>query len=177
MRTLSSLLVIVAACASSRPPPSTPPQQQATIVEWEVHGQDGPPGAEPGGAPNAAGAPSAGGAPSAATAPTTAAAPATLAGRSLPQPPDVKLKLGHFTSAKHNIGLVIDRTRKEARLRFDHTQDVLHLDPMRSRDRIDYIRTINQVVLQAWDNGRMVVFVPGASESIEVVRDGDAEPL
>jgi hypothetical protein len=163
MRTLSSLILVVAACSSSRPPPSTPPPQ-ATIVEWEVHGQDGP-----GGAP--------GSAPGSQPSGPAAAAPAPAVDRTRPQPPEIKLKLGHFTNAKHNIGLVIDRTNKEARLRFDNTTDVLRLDPMRSRDRIDYVRTINQVVLQVWDNGRMVVFVPGTSESIDVVRDGDADPL
>lgn len=97
--------------------------------------------------------------------------------RTRPQPPEVKLKLGHYTNARHNIGLVIDRTNKEARLRFDHVPQVMRLDPMQSRDRIDYVRTINNVVLQVWNNGRVVVFVPGTSESIDVVRDGDADPL
>ena len=172
MRTPCSLLLVAAACSPSRPPPSAPPPQ-ATVVEWEVHGQDqeGPPG-NPGGDPNAVAPP---GTPAPAPAPAAAQAPA--ADRTRPQPPEVKLKLGHFTDARHNIGLVIDRTNKEARLRFDHTPQVLRLDPMRSRDRIDYVRTINQVVLQVWDSGRVVVFVPNASESIEVVRDGDADPL
>jgi hypothetical protein len=97
--------------------------------------------------------------------------------RTKPQPPELKLKLGHFTNAKHNIGLVIDRTNKEARVKFDHVPEVMRLDPMRSSGRIDYVRTINQVVLQVHDSGRVVVFVPGTSESIDVVRDGDADPL
>jgi len=179
MRTPCSLLLAAAAtaaCTSSRPAPSAPPPQpQPTVVEWEVHGQEGPPGAmgEPGGEPSAqpvgAAEP---GAPAAAPAPAPAAAK-----RTLPQPPEVKLKLGHFTDAKHNIGLVIDRTNKEARVRFDHMPQVMRLDPMRAPGRTDYVRTINQVVLQVWESGRVVVFVPNASESIEVVRDGDAEPL
>jgi hypothetical protein len=165
--------VAAAACSSSRPPPSAPPPQP-TVVEWEVHGQEGEPGGppgDPGADPNAPPAGAGAGAPGAAPAPVAAAK------RTLPQPPEVKLKLGHFTDAKHNIGLVIDRTNKEARVRFDHMPQVLRLDPMRAPGRIDYIRTINQVVLQVHDSGRVVVFVPNASESIEVVRDGDADPL
>jgi hypothetical protein len=149
------------------PQPSAP-QQPPTVVEWEIHGEEGPPGppgamdGEPGAAPSGAGAPA-------------TAAPA--ADRTRPQPPEVKLKLGHFVDGKHNIGLVIDRTNKEARVRFDHTADVMRLDPIRSSGRIDYVRTINNVVLQVFDSGRVIVFVPGTSESIEVVRDGDADPL
>jgi hypothetical protein len=168
MRTSSSLILVVAACSSpSRPAPSAPPPP--TVVEWEVHGQEGPggsPGATPGGDP--------GSAPSGAATPV---APAPGVDRTRPQPPEVKLKLGHFTDAKHNIGLIIDRTNKEARVRFDHVPQVMRLDPMRSSGRIDYVRTINQVVLQVYDNGHVVVFVPGTSESIDVVRDGDADPL
>jgi hypothetical protein len=163
MRTPISILLVVAACSSSRPPPSAPPPQP-TVVEWEVHGQEGA-GSDPGGAP---GDPSSAGAP---------AAPAPGVDRTRPQPPEIKLKLGHFTDAKHNIGLIIDRTNKEARVRFDHVPQVMRLDPIRSSGRIDYVRTISQVVLQVHDNGRVVVFVPGTSESIEVVRDGDADPL
>jgi hypothetical protein len=167
MRTLTSIVLVVAACSSSRPPPSAPPPQ-ATIVEWEVHGHEGPPG-DPSGDPD--------GAPSGVAAPAAPAAPAPAVDRTRPQPPQIKLKLGHFTNARHNIGLVIDRTNKEARVRFDHVPDVMRLDPIRSSGRIDYVRTISQVVLQVYDSGRVVVFVPGTSESIEVVRDGDADPL
>ncbi len=172
MRTPSSLILVVAASvaacsSSSRPAPSTP-EPQATIVEWEVHGQDGPAG-EPGGDP--------GGAPGGAPGSATPAAPAPGADRTRPQPPEIKLKLGHYTNAKHNIGLVIDRTNKEARVRFDNVPQVMRLDPIRSSGRVDYIRTMNNVVLQVYDSGRVVVFVPGTSESIEVVRDGDADPL
>jgi hypothetical protein len=166
MRTSSLLILAVAASAAacsspSRPPPS-PPGPQATIVEWEVHGQEGPPG-DPGGALGDPGAPG--------------AAPAPAADRTRPQPPEIKLKLGHYTNARHNIGLVIDRTNKEARVRFDHTADVMRLDPIRSSGRIDYIRRINDVVLQVFDSGRVVVFVPGAPGGLEVVRDADADPL
>jgi hypothetical protein len=168
MRTPCSILLVAAACSSPRPAPSAPPPQ-GTVVEWEVHGQEGA-GAPPGGAPG--GDPA--GDPSGAARPA-AAAPGAV--RTRPQPPELKLKLGHFTDAKHNIGLIIDRTNKEARVRFDHVPQVMRLDPMPSSGRIDYVRTINQVVLQVHDSGRVVVFVPGATESIEVVRDGDADPL
>jgi hypothetical protein len=166
MRTPGSILLVLAACSSSRPPPPSAPPPQGTVVEWEVHGQEGPPGAAgaPGTDPGAAGTP-------------TSGTPAPGVDRSRPQPPDIKLKLGHFTDAKHNIGLVIDRTNKEARVRFDHVAEVMRLDPIRSSGRIDYVRTINQTVLQVYDSGRVVVFVPGTSDSIEVVRDADADPL
>lgn len=167
MRTPCSILLFAAACSAARPQPSAPPQQPPpTVVEWEVHGEEGPPGAP--GAPGLTGEPGAAVAPAAAT---------PAADRTRPQPPEVKLKLGHFVDGKHDIGLVIDRTNKEARVRFDHTADVMRLDPIRSSGRIDYVRTINNVVLQVFDSGRVVVFVPGTSESIEVVRDGDADPL
>jgi hypothetical protein len=165
MRAPISIILLVAACSSPRPPPSTPPPQ-TTVVEWEVHGQEGAEG-DPSGDPSGVATP-------AAPAP---AAPAPGVDRTRPQPPEIKLKLGHFTNARHNIGLVIDRTNKEARVRFDHVPQVMRLDPMQSSGRIDYVRTINQVVLQVYNSGRVVVFVPGTSESIDVVRDGDADPL
>lgn len=105
------------------------------------------------------------------------APPPDTANTDRPQPPDIKLKLGHYSNSRHNIGLVIDRTQKEARVRFDHVPQLLKLDAIRGSGRIDYVRTINEVVLQVWDSGRVVVFVPNTRESIDVVRDGDADPL
>ena len=95
------------------------------------------------------------------------------------QPPDIKLKLGHYSNAERGIGLVIDRTGKEAKVRFDGTDVIFRLDPTPgSHGRIDYLRTINNVMLHVWKNGRVVVYVPNSDEGgIEVRRDGDADPL
>ena len=100
-------------------------------------------------------------------------------GVTLDQPPAVKLKLGHYRSARRGIGVVIDLTQHEAKLRFDSTSEVLNLDPSPgSLGRTDYFRTAHQVVLQVWEDNRMVVYVPGGDGTgLDVVRDGDAEPL
>jgi hypothetical protein len=135
-----------------------PPPPPGTVVDFELHGTP-PPGA---GGPGDSGQ----------VAPTTPGWD-----RTRPQPPDIKLKLGHYTNARHQIGLIIDRTNKEARVRFDHVPQVMKLDPIRGNGRIDYVRTINAVVLQVFDSGRVVVFVPNTRESIDVTRDGDADPL
>jgi len=94
------------------------------------------------------------------------------------QPPEIKLKLGHYTNAQRGIGLVFDRTTAQAKLRFDGTAQVIKVDRQHGPyGRIDYIRRIGDVVLQQWDNGRVVVYVEGAPDGIEVRRDGDADPL
>jgi hypothetical protein len=95
------------------------------------------------------------------------------------QPPDVKLKLGHYRNASRGIGVVVDRTQHEARVRFDSTKEILHLDPTHGTEgRTDYIRTAHNVVLQVWEDGRVVVYVPGdTSGGIDVRRDADADPL
>jgi hypothetical protein len=153
---LASAAVILA-CARPQPAPVivAPPPPVAT-VDFDVQA-DPPDGAAVAPAPVAP----AGG----------AVAPGTRN-----QPPELKLKLGHFTDKQHNIGLVIDRTGHEAKLRFDGG-DVMRLDPQRSSGRIEYVKVINRPVLQVWDDGRVSVFVPGHSDSIDVVRDADADPL
>lgn len=94
------------------------------------------------------------------------------------QPPEVKLKLGHYTNARRGIGLVFDRTAAQAKLRFDGAAEIIKLDRQHGAGgRIDYIRRVGQVVLQQWDDGRVVVFVAGTDDGIEVRRDGDADPL
>jgi hypothetical protein len=148
----------LAACPTPPPPaPVPPPPPPGTVVDFEVHGPvpTDPVAGEHGGTPTTPGTPD----------------------RTRPQSPDIKLKLGHYTNARHQIGLVIDRTNKEARVRFDHVPQLLKLDPIRGSGRIDYVRTINEVVLQVYDSGRVVVFVPNTRESIDVTRDGDADPL
>jgi hypothetical protein len=92
------------------------------------------------------------------------------------QPPEIKLKLGHYRNARRGIGLVFDRSTEQAKLRFDGTSEILKLDRQHGAgDRIDFIRSLGHVVLQQWDDGRVVVFVGG--DGIEVRRDGDADPL
>lgn len=153
--------VVVLACAQHKPQTVIVGPPPPVAVEFEAHGTtEGPPGgveAPPSGDVE--------------TPPTVAVATTKN------QPPDVKLKLGHFTDRRHNIGLVIDRTGHEAKLRFDGSAEVMKLDPMRSSGRIDYVKTINSTVLEVWDDGRVTVWVPGTKESIDVVRDADADPL
>ena len=154
--------VVILACASPRPQTIIVGPPPPVSVEFEAHAttEGGPPpGVEPAAPPNG----------------TEVAPPPAPTTKN--QPPDIKLKLGHFVDRRHNIGLVIDRTGHEAKLRFDTGGDVMRLDPMRSSGRIDYIKSINHTVLQVWDNGRVSVIVPGTSDSIDVVRDADADPL
>jgi hypothetical protein len=102
--------------------------------------------------------------------------PPCRAGPSKVQSPDVKLALGHFANRRRGIGLVFDRTTAQAKLRFDGTAEIIQIDPQGAGiDRVDYIRSLGHVVLQQWNDGRVVVFVGGVG--IDVVRDGDADPL
>jgi hypothetical protein len=94
------------------------------------------------------------------------------------QPPELKLKLGHYSNTRRGIGLVFDRSTAQAKVRFDGSPAIIKLDRQHGGgDRIDYIRSIGHVVLQQWDSGRVVVFIAGADDGIEVRRDGDADPL
>jgi hypothetical protein len=95
------------------------------------------------------------------------------------QTPEVKLKLGHYKNKERGIGLVIDLTHHEARIQWDGTKKVIKLDPTHGAGgRIDYVKTINQTVLQVWPDGKAAVFVEGAQDGpIAVWRDGDASPL
>ena len=117
-----------------------------------------------------------------AAADRAAAAPVTVVCCAVPpakdQSPEVKLKLGHYGNARRGIGLVFDRTTAQAKVRFDGAAEIVRLDRQHGAGgRIDYIRRVGQVVLQQWDDGRVVVFVAGADDGIEVRRDGDADPL
>jgi hypothetical protein len=157
--------LVILACAQPRPQTVIIGPPPPTAVAFEVHGTEGgPPGSvEPGTEANP---------PTATPAPVAGSSPTTKN-----QSPELKLKLGHFTDRRHNIGLVIDRTGHEAKLRFDGMDQILKLDPMRSAGRVDYVKTINQPVLQVWDDGHVSVFITGHPESIDVVRDADADPL
>jgi hypothetical protein len=154
--------VVVLACAQQKPQTVIVGPSPPIEVAFEAHGTtEGPPGSVE--------APSPGG--------SVETAPVQPRPGTKNQPPDIKLKLGHFTDKRHNIGLVIDRTGHEAKLRFDGSAEVMKLDPMRSSGRMDYVKTISQTVLEVWDNGRVSVYVPGTHDSIDVVRDADADPL
>jgi len=94
------------------------------------------------------------------------------------QTPEVKLKLGHYKNKERGIGLVIDLTHHEARIQWDGSKNVIKLDPTHGAGgRIDYVKTINHVVLQVWPDGKAAVFVDGGDGAISVWRDGDASPL
>jgi hypothetical protein len=96
----------------------------------------------------------------------------------LNQPPEIKLKLGHYRNDELNIGAVVDLTRDDVRLRFDGSDEVMHLlaEPGQ-HGRTDYMINGSRVVMQTWTGGRVVVYVNGSDEPIGLYRDGDAEPL
>lgn len=94
------------------------------------------------------------------------------------QPPDVKLLLGHYSNDRRGIGAVIDRTQKEAKLRYDGTTEIIKLYPQPGmRGRTDYYRNARYVGMHVWDDGRVVVYLPSANEGIPLFRDADADPL
>jgi len=93
------------------------------------------------------------------------------------QPPEIKLKLGHWKNDKRGIGLVFDATTKPAKVKFDGTAEVIQLDVVTSNGRLDYIKSLHHTVVSQWPDGRTEVWVPGATDSIAVKRDGDADPL
>ncbi len=136
------------------------------------------------------------------TAPAVAPAPAPMVAPTAPaatppkdvvknQPPHIKLKLGHYTSGRAGIGVVIDlytaRTDNiadidPAKLRFDGDDKVYTLVGTNGGSgRIDYWNG-KRVMLHAYENGRYGVYVPDpetdtSSDEITLVRDGDADPL
>jgi hypothetical protein len=108
------------------------------------------------------------------------------------QPPNVKLKLGHYRNARRGIGVTIDlySARTEdvadidpAKLRFDGEDKVWLLEGMYGGSgRIDYVRDHERILLQVHRDGRMSVYVPDpetdrSSEAIDVFRDADTDPL
>jgi hypothetical protein len=94
------------------------------------------------------------------------------------QPPEIKLELGHYSNTRVGIGAVIDRTGREALLRYDGTGETLHLVPTPGQfGRVDYEVSGNHVVMQAWPDGRIVVHIAGSEDGIPLRRDGDADPL
>lgn len=127
-----------------------------------------------------------------AMAPTAApAAGAPVAPPSKNQPPHIKLKLGHYTSGRAGIGMVIDMTETNdniadidpIKVRFDGDNKVYRLKGQNGpQGRIDYLKDTGGVLLHAWSDGRRSVYVPDpdtgrSSDEISVYRDADADPL
>lgn len=125
-----------------------------------------------------------------APAPAPASDPATSAGLVLDQPAHIKLRLGHYTDLERGIGLVIDRTDPGrgldsalVKVRFDHETRLWLAQPQPGPyGRIDYLGDSGRVLLHAWENGRIVLYLPDPETGrrlaeLELVRDGDAHPL
>jgi hypothetical protein len=95
------------------------------------------------------------------------------------QPPDIKLKLGHYISPRFGIGLVIDRTGDNAaKIRFDGTDQTISLFAQYFWHRTEYHRAHNDKVLEVSNTGQIHLHVAGAPEhGISLFRDGDADPL
>src|SRR5262245_8063770 len=151
--TLRCLPIVLTISCGPPPPPVPPP---AVAVDYELHGEIGEP-------------------------------PPLVTD----QPPHIRLKLGHYRNDRVGIGVTVDLTEATesvadidpAKLRFDGDDRIWHLEGQSGgRDRIDYVRDHDRVLLQVFRDGRIVVFVPDpatdrASDGIEVYRDGDADPL
>jgi Domain of unknown function (DUF4908) len=147
---VTMVLATVAACAAA-PPPAPAPVHRDAAADPVEHAAPAAPAAAPG-------------------------AGEVIGHRD--QPPEIKLKLGHYSNPRRGIGLVFDRTTAQPKLRFDGTTKILAIDPQPAGiDRIDFVRSLGHVVLQKWGDGRIVVFVGDGEGGVEVRRDGDADPL
>jgi hypothetical protein len=94
------------------------------------------------------------------------------------QSPETKLQLGHYWSPHFHIGLIIDRTGEQAKVRFDGTRQTLTLTPQYFWFRTEYHRAPNDKLLVVSNTGRITLHVEGAGEDgIWLHRDGDAAPL
>jgi hypothetical protein len=91
------------------------------------------------------------------------------------QPPEIKLKLGHYRSDRAGIALVIDRTGDDAKLLFDGTDQVVRLVPQYFWHRTEYHRTVGHKMLETRSHGEIVLYLSG--QEIWLYRDGDADPL
>lgn len=97
------------------------------------------------------------------------------------QPPEVKLRLGHYVSDARGLGVTIDRTselsgRRVAKLRYDGTADIVLLEAQPgSAHRTDYLAH-RKVVLHVYETGRVEIYV-GDEGPIALRRDRDAAPL
>jgi hypothetical protein len=143
------ILLALASCAA--PTPRPPPVAVAPIaVDFEIRGES-----------------------------PAAPAPTTELPTTRNQPPDVKLKLGHYSSPRFGIGLVIDRTgEKGAKIRFDGTDQTISLFVQYFWHRTEYHRAQNEKVLEVSNTGHIRLHMSGVPEGgISLFRDGDADPL
>jgi hypothetical protein len=153
-----AFLAACSACTRQSPPPAQPPPQEPQVIkaDFYVEAEEAPPG-QPG---------------------VAAASGAEPVPAYRDQSPDIKLLLGHYANEKRGIGAVVDRTQKTAKLRYDGTTEIIKLDPSPgSYGRTDYHKNARSVLMQAWPDGRIVVFLPGAPDGIALTRDADADPL
>lgn len=166
-RWLLALGFLALACSAPPRPQPPPPAPPPVYVEYEMHGEL---------APGGTGEPTSGDAP--------------IVGTERDQPPHIKLKLGHYRNARLRIGLTIDLTEMTesiadidpAKLRFDGDDTIYRLQGQYGgRDRIDYVRDDGRVMLQMTRGGRVTVYIrdpeTDRAEPVDVVRDGDADPL
>jgi hypothetical protein len=149
-------VLLLPACVSP-PPAQAPAPPQAVRVDFAVVG----PAAEPAPAP---------------LEPAPAEVEIVEGPLVLDQPPEIKLKLGHYASGRFGIGLVIDRTEQHtAKVRFDGASKTERLFARYTWHHVDYHRAKYDKVLEVQPDGRIAVFVSG--QEIWVRRDGDARPL
>lgn len=186
--TTLGILVMLVGCAgpAQQAEPAPPPPAQFLEVGVTVEEPDPLPGALPGALPGPHE-----GADDPQQTPAAAPPPATAASMTKDQPPHIKLKLGHFRSARYNIGVTIDFTEQTenvadidpAKLRFDGDARIWRLSGRHGAyGRIDYVAERGGVMLQAHANGRMSLYVRDpdtgrSSDEIHLYRDGDADPL
>jgi hypothetical protein len=148
----------IGACGGSSAPPPAPPQQQPQVVQGDFYMEMEP---------------------AAQTGEATGCCADKPAHRD--QPPEVKLALGHYSNSRRGIGAIIDVTQKVAKVRYDGTDNIIELyGSPGAYGRTDYYKNASLVLLQVWDDGRIVVFIPNAPtarDGIALSRDADADPL
>jgi len=95
------------------------------------------------------------------------------------QPPDVKLRLGHYASGDGAMAFVLDRRDdRQAKLRYDNTTEPVTLRPQAGpAGRIDFLLPDGSVLLHVFSDGRVVIFHRDRPDGIAVSRDGDADAL
>ncbi|MFH0900245.1 MAG: hypothetical protein V2A73_06425 [Pseudomonadota bacterium] len=94
-----------------------------------------------------------------------------------PSPVD-RAKLGHYSTADGEIGLVLDRSGERAKLRFDGAQDTVELVAKPGAyGRTDYADAGGYVFLNMWPDGRITAYHPSRPDGVPVKRDRDADAL
>ncbi len=99
------------------------------------------------------------------------------------QSPEVKLRLGHYSSGRLGVGLVIDRTNEKiAKVRFDGTGQTIKLEPQYYWHRTEYWKALtgapNDKLLVVDHTGHVALHMEGLGDhGASLYRDGDADPL